>query len=188
MLFTRTRIAAAATSAIALAAALPVPAAAQANRDAVLNILVECAKIDDPTSRLACYDNNIRQAGGVARNTVPGSVRAQGGGAVVVPNQQGGGQGPTGFGAESVRTQQRFATPEGQVDSIRPKVTAVAAREPGIYLVTVEGGAQWLFTDTVDQRFRLPRVGAIVEIDRAAMDSFLMRVDGQQGIRVRRIR
>lgn len=187
MLFTRVRIAAAATSAIALTAVMPVPAAAQANRDAVLNILVECAKIDDPTARLACYDNNIRQAGGVVRNTVPGSVRAQGGGAVAMPNQQGG-QGPTGFGAESVRTQQRFATPEGQVDSIRPKVTAVVAREPGIYLVTVEGGAQWLFSDTVDQRFRLPRVGAIVEIDRAAMDSFLMRVDGQQAIRVRRIR
>lgn len=182
MSFTRVRIAAAATAVIALTA-VPVPLAAQANRDAVLNILVECAKIDDPTSRLACYDNNIRQAGGVARNTVPGSVRAQGGGAVAMPNQS-----PGGFGAETVRTEQRFRAPESQVDSIRPKVTAIVAREPGIYMVTVEGGAQWLFTDTVDERFRVPRVGAIVEIDRAAMGSFLMRVDGQQGIRVRRIR
>lgn len=184
MLFTRARIAAAASGAIVLAA-IPVPAAAQANRDAVLNILVECAKIDDPTARLACYDNNIRQAGGVVRNTVPGSVRAQGGGAIAMPNQS---QGPGGFGAETVRTEQRVRAPAGQVDSIRPKVTGVAQRSPGIYLVTIEGGAQWEFTDGVDLAYRPPRVGSIVEIDRAAMGSFLMRFDGQEAIRVRRVR
>ncbi|OYW45215.1 MAG: hypothetical protein B7Z08_08675 [Sphingomonadales bacterium 32-68-7] len=182
MFSTRARIAAAAT-AVTVLATLPVPAAAQANREAVLNILVECAKIDDPTARLACYDNNIRQAGGVARSTVPGAVRAQGGGAPVMPAQ-----GPGGFGAETVRTEQRVRAPDAQVDSIRPKVTAVSMREPGIYLVTIEGGAQWLFTDGVDASFRPPRVGSIVEIDRAAMGSFLMRVDGQEGIRVRRQR
>ena len=39
------------------------PALAQAERGAVVDILIECAKIDDPTARLACYDNNMSRVG-----------------------------------------------------------------------------------------------------------------------------
>ena len=60
--------------------ALPaIPASAQGDRTAVLNILVECAKIDDPTARLACYDNNIRAAGGNP-SSIPGQMAVPGGG------------------------------------------------------------------------------------------------------------
>ena len=53
----------------------------------------ECAKIDDPTARLACYDNNIR-AGGANPRAIPGQMpRPNGGGAVASPNA------PSGFGA-----------------------------------------------------------------------------------------
>src|SRR5688572_19179939 len=61
------------------------PAMAQGDRTAVLNILVECAKIDDPTARLACYDNNMTRAGATARTTVPGqTVRGVAGGAAPI--------------------------------------------------------------------------------------------------------
>lgn len=180
MKFTRARVAAVTATALA---ALPLAATAQADRSAVLNILVECAKIDDPTARLACYDNNIKAAGGVARATVPGRDRVQGGGAPIAGNT-----GTTGFGGESVRTADRFDRPAGQIQSIRPKITAVQPREPGIYLVTIEDGAQWQFADAVSQSFRIPRVGSIVEIERGALGSFLMRIDGQEGVRVRRVR
>ena len=159
------------------------PAAAQVDRNAVLNVLVECAKIDDPTARLACYDNNIRNAGGVVRSTVPGQVRVQGGGAPVAANE-----GPAGFGRENIRTNERFTGPAGQLQSIRPKVTAVTPREPGKYLVTLEDGAQWVFAQSVRDDYRVPRVGSILEIERGAMGSFLMRFDGQGPVQVIRVK
>ena len=167
-----------------LAALAPAGSAtAQAGRDAVLNIMVECSKIEDPTARLSCYDANIRNAGGVARGPLARGVRVQGGGAPSVVNE-----GPQGFGRENVKTGERFNAPAGQLHSIRPKVTAIQPREPGIYLVSLEDGAQWVFASGVTRDYRLPIVGSIVEIDRGSFGSYLMHYDGQTPVQVRRVR
>lgn len=159
------------------------PAAAQVNESIVLNIMRECAKIDDPTARLACYDNNIRAAGATPRAVVPGQMPApQGGGAPVAANT------PQGFGSEDVRGPQRFATPSGQLQEITARVSSVRPREPGIYAFTLEGGAEWLFAEGVSSAYRVPRAGSTVEIDRGALGSFLMRFDNQQPVPVRRVR
>lgn len=166
--------------------AIAMPAAAQVPDDVVLNIMRECAKIDDPTARLACYDNNIRSAGGKP-SSVPGvSPRPRGGGAPVVE-----GSGPEGFGADSIKSEERFQSYEERgrgVDEISAKVTAVRERESGMYLVTIDGGAQWMFTESVGMSYRLPRPGDTIEIERAALGGFLMLIDGQQAVRVRRVR
>jgi hypothetical protein len=161
------------------------PVATQADRGAVLNILVECAKIDDPTARLACFDNNIRNAGGTARATVPGQVRGVTGGAAPVETQ-----GPQGFGYEDVRraSPERFALPAGQLDEIHPRVASVAMQQPGIYRVGLEDGAEWVFAESVPLQYRLPRRGQEIEIERGFGGSFLMRVDGQPPVPVRRVR
>ena len=169
-------------------AAVSAPAAAQVPDNVVLNIMRECAKIDDPTARLACYDNNIRSAGGSPRSVPGQGAVVRGGGA---PISGGAAGGPEGFGAESVRTPDRFDSYEERgrgPDEISTRVTAVQQREPGVYLVTIEGGAQWLFNESVPNAFRPPRQGSTVEIQRAALGSFLMVIDGQQGVRVRRVR
>jgi hypothetical protein len=169
----------------AAALAIPAgPAAAQADRTIVLNIMVECAKIDDPTARLACYDNNIRQVGGTIRNTVPGqTVRGISGGAAPIESH-----GPQGFGSEDLvsSSPQRFQ--QSGLDEIHPHVASVTPREPGIYRVGLEDGAMWEFAEGVSSQFRLPRRGDEVEIERGALGSFLMRVDGQTPVPVRRIR
>jgi hypothetical protein len=174
-------VAGAALSAIAM------PAAAQVPDNIVLNIMRECAKIDDPTARLACYDNNIRSAGGNPRNVPGQGPVVRGGGA---PNAGNPG-GPEGFGADSMRDPERFETYEARgqgPDEISTRVTAVSERQPGIFLVTIEGGAQWLFTESVKSNFGPPTPGDSVKIERGALGSFLMQVDGQQSVRVRRIR
>ncbi|KPL67565.1 hypothetical protein SZ64_05245 [Erythrobacter sp. SG61-1L] len=163
------------------------PASAQVDPSTVLNIMRECAKIDDPSARLACYDNNIRAGGGSPR--MPGAgERVQGGGAVV---GSGGNYGVQGFGAESVKSPDRFKSSEDRgvgPEEIRAKIVEVREREPGIYLLTLEGGAQWVFTDSVSRGFRVPRKGAIVELQRASLGSFLMVVDGQAAVRVKRVK
>jgi hypothetical protein len=102
-----------------------------------------------------------------------------------------GGNGPGGFGADSVKSPDRFESSEARgqgPDEISTRVAAVQEREPGIYLVTIDGGAQWLFTESVGRAFRGPRKGDTIEIQRASLGSFLMVINNQQGVRVRRVR
>jgi hypothetical protein len=159
-----------------------VPAGAQMDQNTAINILRECARIDDASARLACYDNNIRNVGGTPRATVPGQVQVQGGAAPVAANS------PSGFGAEDVRTPDRFTGPAGQLQQIDARIASIRAREPGIYAFTLDDGAEWLFAESVAQGYRLPRAGSAVEIERGALGSFLMRFDGQQAVPVRRVR
>ncbi len=164
---------------------LATPASAQGDRGAVMDILIECAKIDDPTARLACYDNNMSRAGATPRTTVPGQLRGVVGGSAPIETQ-----GPQGFGYEDVQAADpaRFQPRPGQLQEIHPRVRSVTPREPGIYIVTLEDGARWLFAESVSSQFRLPRRGQEIEIERGSLGSFLMRIDGQPPVPVRRIR
>ncbi|QZH74698.1 MAG: hypothetical protein JY451_13720 [Erythrobacter sp.] len=165
-------------------AAIATPAAAQVSDEVVLNILRNCAQIDDATARLACYDNNIRSADGSSmRTSVPGSMDspAASGGAPLANT------GASGFGRENIRGPERFQTPAGELEQIRARVSSVTERQRGVYLVTLEDGAQWLFAESVPFAYRPPRVGESVEIDRGALGSFLLTYDSQSSVRVRRV-
>lgn len=170
---------------VLLAAACAVvapPAAAQVEDGIVLNILRECARIDDATARLACYDNNIRAAGASPRASVPGRMETpRGGGGAAAGASAGAG----GFGGEDLRTSPGSAS---QLDSLSARVTRVDPLEPGVYVLTLADGARWQFTNGVERSYRMPSAGDTISIDRAALGSYLMRFDDQQGVRVRRIR
>lgn len=126
---------------VSAAAALPV--AAQVEDGIVLNIMRECARIDDATSRLACYDNNIRAAGGQVRASVPGRMeRPTGGGAAPA--------GAAGFGGEDVRTARSAGGRESGGDALSSQVARVDPPEPGIYVLTLADGARWQLTDGVE--------------------------------------
>ena len=160
------------------------PAAAQVSDQIVINIMRECAKIDDATARLACYDNNIRAAGGNP-SSIPGQMPSpSGGGAVLQPNA------PGGFGADDLRarSQERFDPNRNGASEVNVQVAQVAERQPGTYLVTLSNGAQWLFAESVSSNYRPPRRGQTVEIQRGALGSYLMVVDRQQGVRVTRVK
>jgi len=180
------RVAAPATLAILAASAVALaslPARAQVSEGAVLSIIRECARIDDPSARLACYDNNVRSAD-ANRATVPGQVQVQGGAGVALRDST-----PAGFGREDVPSPDRFASNRGgQADEITATVTGVERRGFGLYAFTVEGGAEWLFTEAVAGSYVPPRVGSRLELRRGAMDGFLMRFNNQTSVRVRRVR
>jgi hypothetical protein len=164
------------------------PGFAQVNATIVINIMRECAKIDDPTARLACYDNNIRATGANPRSVPGQTVRPSGGGAVAAPNQ------PNGFGADDLRTQspERFHqygdNAPGGPREITTTVAAAREREPGVWLVTLSDGAQWLFSESVGQTYSPPRKGDKVRIEHAALGSYLLVVNKQQGVKVTRIK
>ena len=172
----------------AASTAWAMPGVAQVNDSIVVNIMRECAKIDDPTARLACYDNNIRAAGANPRS-IPGQMaRPNGGGAAAAPNQ------PSGFGADDLRaqSQERFH-PYGNDSAGGPReiTTTVATsreREPGVWLVTLSTGAQWLFTESVSKTYNPPRKGDSVRIEHGALGSYMLIVNHQQGVKVTRIK
>ena len=163
------------------------PAIAQVPEGVVLNIMRECAKISDATARLACYDNNIRQAG--ASPSTAQTLPRQGGAPALVPAPASTAQ---GFGSESLRVretpQQQSAQSEDAAREIQARVSSVAAREPGIHLLTLEDGAQWLFAEGVPASYRVPNAGSTVSIERGSLGSFLLRFDGQRAVPVRRTR
>jgi hypothetical protein len=168
---------------IALAASAA-PGLAQVNDSIVINIMRECAKIDDPTARLACYDNNIRAAGANPRS-IPGQMgRPNGGGAVASPNA------PSGFGADDLRTQspERVNPGRNGATEMTTRVASSVEREPGVWLVTLEGGAQWLFTESTARSYLPPMRGDSVRIERGALGSYLLVFNHQQGVKVTRIK
>jgi len=164
------------------------PGVAQVDSSIVFNIMRECAKIDDPTARLACYDNNIRAAGANPRSVPGQTARPSGGGAVVNPNA------PGGFGADDLRSQspERFDRygegKSGGPREISSTVTAARERQPGVYLVTLSSGAQWLFAESVTRSYVPPRKGDTVRIEHGALGSYMMVVGKQQGVKVTRIK
>jgi len=160
-------------------------ASAQVDPAIAANILVECSKIADGTARLACYDNNIRNLDPRAVRAAPprAAAPATTGGAPVAQSA------PQSFGLENVeRRQQRFEPRPAAEQELRAVVASSRQREPGVYLVTLQDGAEWLFAETVSQSFRPPREGQSVEIERGALGSYLMRVDNQPAVSVRRVR
>jgi hypothetical protein len=162
------------------------PAVAQVPDAVTINILRECAKIDDPTARLACYDNNIRATGANPRS-IPGQMaRPNGGGAVLAPNS------PGGFGADDIKAPERFH-PYGNESSRGPeeittRVSAVAEREPGVYLVTLDSGAKWLFAESTSRSYQPPKRGDTVRIEHGALGSYMLVVNHQQGVKVTRVK
>ena len=165
-------------SAVALSAA---PALAQTNDAILLNILRECAKIEDTATRVACYDNNIRGTG--ATPAAPGQAPAQP--TAVAPAVS---QAPAGFGSDSIRTPERFDPNRNGPTEITERVAAVREREPGVYLVTLESGAEWLFNESTGRTFAPPRKGHSVKIRRGSLGGYLMVVGQQQGVRVTRVK
>ncbi len=167
-------------------AALSAPASAQVSDEVVLNIMRECARIDDPSARLACYDNNIRAAGANPR-TIPGETVVSGSGAVLSGPSGRSTTGRAGFGAEDIRGPERFEPRPGELQELTARVADVRQVGVGRYVITLEDGAVWRFADSVPSTYRVPREGSQVEINRASLGSFLMRFNNQQSVRVERV-
>lgn len=159
-------------------AAVPTGAAAQLSDSAVVDLLRECRKVGDVAARTACYDNiplgqpgatPVEQAPAASPSAAPAASRA-----------------PSRFGSNQLP--QARAAKAGEPEQINARVTAVTQREPGIYLLTMEDGAQWQFVDAAPSSYDAPRRGSEVEIFSAALGSYQIRYAGQRALRIRRVR
>ena len=72
-----------------------------------------------------------------------------------------------------------------EISSIESNVTSAHQVEFGRWVVRLEDGSTWVQTDNNPIAGR-PRSGQPVRVNRGALGSYMMRVNGQPGVRVRR--
>lgn len=153
---------------LALAAA---PAHAQHGEGGLDDLLRECRTMTDTGSRMACYDA-IPLDDGEPLAPPPRAQREAPASAVFGGNQLRAPSDPEATGPERISA----------------KVASAVERQPGVWLLTLEDGAQWQFVDGAPAAYDPPRRGSTVEISKAAMGSYLVRYAGQRSVRARRVR
>lgn len=159
------------------AAAMAQAPAAQQQRPQTFEALVRCRAIADDAARLRCFDEAAAalQAAAERRDVV------------VVDRAQV---------RESRRRLFGISLPglplfgggdndDDEVDHVEGVVASASQDGLGHWMVTLQDGAVWLQTDNRPLALR-PRPGQPVLINRGALGSFMMRVNRQPGIRVRR--
>ena len=172
---------------ILLLVGAPAVAAAQRGREApparpqTFEAVVRCRAITDAGERLACFDQAVAalQSAQERRDLV------------VVDRQQVREGRRRLFGLALPRIPifggGDDAQDEDAVSSLESTVSAVTTSGYGQYQVTLADGSVWVQVDNNTLAVP-PRSGHRIVINRGALGSFMMRVNNQPGIRVRRVR
>ena len=149
--------------------------AAQA-RPELFEALVRCRTIADDAERLQCFDN-------AAANLQQAQERRD---LVVVDRQQVRENRRRLFGLPLPDLGGVFGSDdEDAVDHIESTVASASQVDMGRWVVRLEDGSTWVQTDNEVLAAR-PRPGQRVRVNRAALGTYMMRVNNQPGIRVRR--
>ena len=168
---------------VALLVGLPAAVLAQSGdtpqqRPEMLEALIRCRAIAEPAAKLQCFEAATaaleqaveqREVAIVDRAQVRESRRRLFG--IALPSLPifGGGDGDG----------------EEEIDSVEGVVASAAQNGQGRWVVKLDEGATWVQVDNNALALR-PRVGQPVVINRGALGSYMMRVNGQPGIRVQR--
>jgi hypothetical protein len=166
---------------MALAALVPAAAGAKpkpqdARSNALIQAISACRSIADEKARLDCYD----QAGARLAEAVDKKEL------VVLDRQEIQETRRSLFGF-SVPNIPLFRGESGGDDGKLETVIAGAGRlEGGKWQIRLEDGAIWQTTET-RLNFSDPRPGQKIVIQRGALGNYFLRVDGQRGIRGRRV-
>jgi hypothetical protein len=157
--------------AVALLGLFAAPAHAQSGDGLLQGMLRQCALIADIPARAACYDAIPRGEPEATASAVAPPAPPQ------PPGRLGSDQLPTSRASEA-----------DEPEAIETKVIAAMEREPGIHLLTLETGDQWLFVQGAPGSYIPPTNGSVVRIRSAPLGGYLLRYQGQSAVRVQRVR
>jgi hypothetical protein len=163
-------------AALAPAPALAKPKAQDARSNALIQALAACRAVADEKARLDCYDQSAaRLAEAVDKKEL-----------VVMDRQEIRETRRSLFGF-SVPNIPLFRGEEGDDGGKLETTIAGASRlEGGKWQIRLEDGAIWQTNET---RLNLsdPRPGQKIIIQRGALGNYFLRIDGQRGVRGRRV-
>lgn len=167
------------TAMIAASAPLLLAASPAEGEPTEYKTLINCRSIGDPMARLACYDEaTVQLEAATSRRDV-----------LVVDKAQIRRTKRTLFGL-AIPNFNLFGDAKGgdedEVVSVDGVVASARLDQDNRWIVQLEDGATWRQIDAKPLA-RRPRPGFKVQINRAALGSYMMQVEGQPGIRVRRV-
>lgn len=179
------RAAAAITTLLAcLGAAAPLAAAEDAPAEsAYITALRACQAKTDPTERLACYDAEVAK---VTAASSAGEVRVVDREAVRATRRKLFGFALPDLGIFGGKSDKDDPAQSDEFEALDTTVAGVRA-EKGTYIITTAEGAQWQL-DEMPARLMSPKIGQPLEIRSGSFGSFFLRIDGQKGVKGRRVR
>ncbi|MBU7580080.1 MAG: hypothetical protein KAF27_06365 [Porphyrobacter sp.] len=166
-----------------LAALAAAPAAADDKPEsAYIKSLRDCQTKTDPAQRLACYDSAV--AAMVAASN-EGEVRVVDREEVRQTRRKLFGFALPDLGIFGSKGDTPDAEEEAEITTLKTTITGVRAVN-GKYIVITEEGAQWQI-DEMPARLMKPKVGQPLEIKAGALGSYFLRINGQGGVKGRRV-
>lgn len=138
-----------------------------------------CRQMTDPTQRLACYDS---AANALLNATHSGEVSIVDRGEVRKVRHS-----LFGFNLPKIPFFSGDTTANEAQDKIDSTITSVKALNNGYYqMVIADNNAVWVTTDD-SINFDPPRPGQKIEIIRGALGNYFLRINGQLGVRGKRV-
>ena len=145
----------------------------------LVSAIDRCRQVADPTQRLACYDS---AAGALVQATNAGTV------AVVDQNEiRKARHSLFGFTLPRIPFFSGDSTADEAQRQLDSTITSVRALNNGYYRVVIaDNGAVWETPDS-SVSFDAPRPGQKITIVRGPLGSYFLRINGQVGVRGRRV-
>lgn len=168
-----------------LASSLTIPQIAAAKDDVErlprsLEKLAACQAITDNADRLACYD---REAATLVTSATQGEVK-------VVDKEEARTVRKSLFGFQLPQIglfDGKKDADEAKIDEVLDStITKVEQTPRGYWRITITEGAIWE-TNEAPTRLRTPKVGNKVQFEKASLGSYWIRIDGQLGVKGRRV-
>jgi hypothetical protein len=176
----RTPAAALAVLLAAGAAGTAAPALAQpapGERAAIVQALSDCRKLTDDSARLACYD---KAAAAFEQAETKGDI-------VVVDREQARKvrRQAFGFSLPSISLFEKGESQE-ELENVGGVVASARQQGSGQWTIKLEDGAIWAQVDN-NELFKTPKPGMAVKIRKASLGSYLMTIENQRAMRVKRV-
>lgn len=180
---TFSRVPAAAALLAVLGAATPLAAADEKGESAYVKALRDCQGKSDPVERLACYDT---AAAAMVTASTEGDVRVVDREDIRQTRRKLFGFSVPDLGIFGGRSDREDPAQEEEFSALQTTIAAVRPIK-GTLVVTTAEGAEWQL-DEVPPRLMKPKVGQSLEIRSGAFSSYFLRIDGQKGVKGRRVR
>jgi len=137
--------------------------------------LKSCRALTDPTERLACYD---REVGEVIVATEEGTLQV-----VDQADVEETKRSLFGFTMPKIKL---FGGDDAELKVLETTITSARRQGRESWIFTTEEGSTWRIAET-KLGWRPPRKGQTVVFKKASMGSYFIRVEGQIGVKGKRI-
>ena len=146
-------------------------------RPQIFQDLVQCRAVADSAARLACYDQKVTELDQASKNNE-----------VIVAERSDVQEAERGVFGLNLPRIKLFGGGEGdqRIEEVTQTVTFAKQQGRGKWFITLEDGATWIQTDTV-KLSKYPKKGSSIVIKRAAVGSYLAKVDDGRVFRIKRI-